>query len=145
MWHCLFFFSSRRRHTICSLVTGVQTCALPIYSRRPFSSTTIETLRRTSGRMSVARKPSARTISTTDQLPASATDTCTMRGSRARRGVDFLAERDLFREGDEVERVRLVIEVAVGARRRRRSEEQTSELQSLMRTTDAVFCLKKKK
>src|SRR3546814_670896 len=29
-----FFFSSRRRHTSCALVTGVQTCALPIYSRR---------------------------------------------------------------------------------------------------------------
>src|SRR3546814_12683908 len=27
-----FFFSSRRRHTRCALVTGVQTCALPIYS-----------------------------------------------------------------------------------------------------------------
>src|SRR3546814_10838738 len=27
---CLFFFSSRRRHTSCALVTGVQTCALPI-------------------------------------------------------------------------------------------------------------------
>src|SRR3546814_20941129 len=27
----LFFFSSRRRHTRCALVTGVQTCALPIY------------------------------------------------------------------------------------------------------------------
>src|SRR3546814_3305748 len=27
---CLFFFSSIRRHTICALVTGVQTCALPI-------------------------------------------------------------------------------------------------------------------
>src|SRR3546814_1246437 len=25
------FFSSRRRHTRCALVTGVQTCALPIY------------------------------------------------------------------------------------------------------------------
>src|SRR3546814_3607456 len=46
MWSCLccavsrlcalvalwfgFFFSSRRRHTRCALVTGVQTCALPI-------------------------------------------------------------------------------------------------------------------
>src|SRR3546814_785155 len=36
---CLFgcvstflFFSSRRRHTRCALVTGVQTCALPIYT-----------------------------------------------------------------------------------------------------------------
>src|SRR3546814_2182862 len=26
-----FFFASRRRHTSCALVTGVQTCALPIY------------------------------------------------------------------------------------------------------------------
>ena len=32
--HCLggfFFFSSRRRHTRSGRVTGVQTCALPIY------------------------------------------------------------------------------------------------------------------
>src|SRR3546814_2275728 len=37
----MFFFSSRRRHTRCALVTGVQTCALPIYSdylRSTFSS-----------------------------------------------------------------------------------------------------------
>src|SRR3546814_1172847 len=32
----MFFFSSRRRHTRCALVTGVQTCALPI-SRYPVS------------------------------------------------------------------------------------------------------------
>src|SRR3546814_5794631 len=31
---CLFFFSSRRRHTGCALVTGGQTCALPISSYR---------------------------------------------------------------------------------------------------------------
>src|SRR3546814_14770264 len=31
---CLFFVSSRRRHTRCALVTGVQTCALPICRRR---------------------------------------------------------------------------------------------------------------
>src|SRR3546814_6803397 len=29
---CIFFFSSRRRHTRCALVTGVQTCALPIFA-----------------------------------------------------------------------------------------------------------------
>src|SRR3546814_5809162 len=29
----MFFFSSRRRHTRCALVTGVQTCALPICLR----------------------------------------------------------------------------------------------------------------
>src|SRR3546814_199339 len=33
MHFCLcFFVSSRRRHTRCALVTGVQTCALPIYN-----------------------------------------------------------------------------------------------------------------
>src|SRR3546814_6746353 len=31
----IFFFSSRRRHTRCALVTGVQTCALPIFAWRP--------------------------------------------------------------------------------------------------------------
>src|SRR3546814_3023228 len=31
------FFSSRRRHTRCALVTGVQTCALPIYNQRKHS------------------------------------------------------------------------------------------------------------
>src|SRR3546814_2801000 len=29
----IIFFSSRRRHTRCALVTGVQTCALPICYR----------------------------------------------------------------------------------------------------------------
>src|SRR3546814_218025 len=33
-----FFFSSRRRHTICALVTGVQTCALPIWSVSSFAT-----------------------------------------------------------------------------------------------------------
>src|SRR3546814_3392483 len=42
-----FFFSSRRRHTRCALVTGVQTCALPIYfldymSRREHTALTSE-------------------------------------------------------------------------------------------------------
>src|SRR3546814_3063652 len=31
-----FFFSSRRRHTRCALVTGVQTCALPICAPHPY-------------------------------------------------------------------------------------------------------------
>src|SRR3546814_16905201 len=34
MW--CFFFSSRRRHTRCALVTGVQTCALPIFGGAQF-------------------------------------------------------------------------------------------------------------
>src|SRR3546814_10165287 len=33
-----FFFSNRRRHTSCALVTGVQTCALPILTSAPDSA-----------------------------------------------------------------------------------------------------------
>src|SRR3546814_9924641 len=44
----LFFFSSRRRHTRCALVTGVQTCALPIsVGQNAFSQ--IEVFRDTAG------------------------------------------------------------------------------------------------
>src|SRR3546814_6574487 len=34
-WYTCFFFSSRRRHTRVALVTGVQTCALPISLASP--------------------------------------------------------------------------------------------------------------
>src|SRR3546814_7860965 len=37
--YVFFFFSSRRRHTRCALVTGVQTCALPILWMGPVHST----------------------------------------------------------------------------------------------------------
>src|SRR3546814_1650420 len=33
----MFFFSSRRRHTRCALVTGVQTFALPIFAHVAFA------------------------------------------------------------------------------------------------------------
>src|SRR3546814_17013753 len=36
------FFSSRRRHTRCALVTGVQTCALPILSIKEISGRTYQ-------------------------------------------------------------------------------------------------------
>src|SRR3546814_5940535 len=41
-----FFFSSRRRHTRCALVTGVQTCALPICS----TSAAVQAARRSPSR-----------------------------------------------------------------------------------------------
>src|SRR3546814_5948871 len=37
-----FFFSSRYRHTRCALVTGVQTCALPIWSPGDAGMTVIQ-------------------------------------------------------------------------------------------------------
>src|SRR3546814_9315615 len=39
MYLVFFFFSSRRRHTRCALVTGVQTCALPISDEENRSAT----------------------------------------------------------------------------------------------------------
>src|SRR3546814_1821603 len=46
-----FFFSSRRRHTRCALVTGVQTCALPIcYDFRAMSRHRCRDIARLGGR-----------------------------------------------------------------------------------------------
>src|SRR3546814_992140 len=39
----IFFFSSRRRHTRCALVTGVQTCALPIFGNVEMTTQAVET------------------------------------------------------------------------------------------------------
>src|SRR3546814_2355243 len=106
-----FFFSSRRRHTRCALVTGVQTCALPI-SRRSCGPLGCRAHRRAG---SVADHPHPYQC----------------RGARFEPGRARSAARRR-RAG------------AGRARVGRRSEEHTSELQSLMRYSYAVFCLKKK-
>src|SRR3546814_1631901 len=108
----LFFFSSRRRHTRCALVTGVQTCALPILrgARLLIVDRWGESHDRDSHRLSA--QPGLCTAVRTGTAGHGTS------GSRQRR---------------------------TGAgRRERRSEEHTSELQSLMRISYAVFCLKKK-
>src|SRR3546814_4377913 len=125
----MFFFSSRRRHTRCALVTGVQTCALPIYPRLPILASK---RRMTSGLCwpkIVLRAKGA--------------------GGAGRHKSVGAAERAECRYG-RVRRERRAAEGAEGQSRRvrllrRRSEEHTSELQSLMRISYAVFCLKKKK
>src|SRR3546814_10463205 len=43
-FECFLFFSSRRRHTRCALVTGVQTCALPISTLIAFCKESVEGL-----------------------------------------------------------------------------------------------------
>src|SRR3546814_4635103 len=58
-------------------------------------------------------------------------DRCARRGKLPLRGERTQAEYELYAE--------------ISERRRERSEEHTSELQSLMRISYAVFCLKKKK
>src|SRR3546814_4539266 len=119
----VFFFSSRRRHTRCALVTGVQTCALPILTDRA---------RREGGRLGPgkARKRTDRPLIVDDVEDDG-------RAIDAREGAGrmeiALGGRSLAGPGRRDPRVAL-----------RRSEEHTSELQSLMRISYAVFCLKKK-
>src|SRR3546814_1639402 len=134
--YCIFFFffSSRRRHTRCALVTGVQTCALPILplAWAATRKLVLGGVTRTGGRIAVV------------ELPAIATGESTP--------VNLLVGRDLIG--------RYALDVDYDAHRFRllasgrlpftgvtapltRSEEHTYALQSLMRISYAVFCLTK--
>src|SRR3546814_11077674 len=53
----LFFFSSRRRHTRCALVTGVQTCALPICHHHPQARPVPDAPTAAQNRIAAARAP----------------------------------------------------------------------------------------
>src|SRR3546814_7836969 len=115
----MFFFSSRRRHTRCALVTGVQTCALPIYCRDCHRGS--------------------------DQRPRA--DAMARRG-----GCGWIVHGQLLAA---LASCRGAGRTMSGTRPCHwsirspatcgytRSEEHTSELQSLMRISYAVFCLKK--
>src|SRR3546814_4677199 len=124
-----FFFSSRRRHTICALVTGVQTCALPICSlssRRPAS---IQPCRRPREYWS---NNLAQATSRRAPFRASGTSACNLMSSSSELAMLKLYSADSAQD------------VAINEIQNR-SEEHTSELQSLMRISYAVFCLKNKK
>src|SRR3546814_5751508 len=121
----VFFFSSRRRHTRCALVTGVQTCALPIYLARPALYDAWHDF--------AAVKPSGETM------------TASIVGPVCETGDTFARDRLI----DKVESGDLAIFRSAGAygatMASTRSEEHKSELQSLMRISYAVLCWKKKK
>src|SRR3546814_8388907 len=113
----IFFFSSRRRHTRCALVTGVQTCAVPILSRTDMALIGGLAL------LSVA-------------LLFWATRDPVLAGG-------FLAGLAVAASGLLFVR-RLFPAAAAGeVAAPDKSAEHTSELQSLMRISYAVFCLKK--
>src|SRR3546814_9493324 len=130
-----FFFSSRRRHTRCALVTGVQTCALPILldvvARLTAGLDGLDELGQALGIEAVGRVEELQVglveIGDRDRLQFQAVP-------RQRVGSARL-------DGGDVAAALLVhlVEGHLG-----RSEEHTSELQSLMRISYAVFCLKKK-
>src|SRR3546814_7930534 len=70
---------------------------------------------------------------------------CRCAMARRFRGGSRSRWRSKAREVDRVGPCRTATEMLVMAMAARRSEEHTSELQSLMRSSYAVFCLKKKK
>src|SRR3546814_3071515 len=125
---CVFFFSSRRLHTMCALVTGVQTCALPISLARHRGWSGL--LRR---RFRGLFRGRARSLFRCCLLRRRFRGFFRRRGFRGRLRCRRLA---LAAGG------RLAAGAGLGGAR---SEEHTSELQSLMRISYAVFCFKKKK
>src|SRR3546814_9963130 len=149
----VFFFSSRRRHTRCALVTGVQTCALPIY-RWDFgaaSALLLPLIPKPSSAaafcaFSAEREPmitvrpalASRRAIAAPSLPVPPTTAIT---------ASFVITSSSFGGGHQ-RRGRLVncraLHRKAPCRPGDRSEEHTSELQSLMRISSAVFCLKKK-
>src|SRR3546814_6040187 len=135
-----FFFSSRRRHTRCALVTGVQTCALPI------SMTHLSSKRRSMlliaipalalivwGGWFLTHRDSGVETREATPLPVPATTVLVKR-------------RDMpnYLTGIGTVTARRTVTVRTRIDGQLRSEEHTSELQSLMRISYAVFCSKKK-
>src|SRR3546814_9434060 len=138
---CVFFVSSRRRHTRCALGTGVQTCALPISgaaSGEPPAPRSSSRCRLT------ATVPSVREAFC-DEIPEADDDFLSrFAGYRIDAGVGLLAEGLPIVAGRDLQgrRFELCHDFVRGPRRHGdgaevvepgRSEEHTSELQSLMR------------
>src|SRR3546814_7629724 len=133
-----FFFSSRRRHTRCALVTGVQTCALPICLDSP--TQLAETLFRTAGQL-LAREADGRRFRLIG-VGGSDLDSAAQADQPDLLDPGALQRAKVERAIDAV-RAKLGPQALIKGRSLGRSEEHTSELQSLMRISYAVFCLKK--
>src|SRR3546814_1604940 len=138
--YLFFFFSSRRRHTRCALVTGVQTCALPI-------SMITEVW------IGLHHAPAEELVEEQFQEcaaePIAPCEAQTLHLRIAHRAVLFIRGRQdlraaVFADHLRHDKARVVLEpFAELTRELGRSEEHTSELQSLMRISYAVFCLQK--
>src|SRR3546814_7139712 len=147
-----FFFSSRRRHTRCALVTGVQTCALPICTdfgdQEPSVDEIVKELQSkpaegVEGVQTRSLRPGA-AVATKAAAPASASISLQ---------VQFGFNSSQIEGGSLQTMQNLAAALASPQLQDRsftvightdRSEEHTSKLQSLMRISYAVFCLKKK-
>src|SRR3546814_3419264 len=128
----LFFCSSRRRHTRCALVTGVQTCALPIFHRQRQ-----QLLHRNCAEGAQHEQGAMREVhhaeGAEDERQAESDQSV---GTALIEPVENLQKDSVHQQ---------LPMTLLPPRRATRSEEHTSELQSLLRISYAVFCLKKKK
>src|SRR3546814_8837572 len=120
----VFFFSSRRRHTSCALVTGVQTCALPI-SRVTAPLLTAAPHLEVVGRLGVGL------------------DNIDMAACRAS-GLQVFPATGANDQAVAAYVVAAALLLLRGDYHAGRSEEHPTELQSLIRNSNAVFCWKKK-
>src|SRR3546814_10506820 len=146
-----FFFSSRRRHTRCALVTGVQTCALPIWGRRRFAQRCrnkafsgprlrggdagCSALLTIAGGVRPEELGANRSPPATEPWFSLCPPPVCDRGRTRRKRMSARECRSTGRP-DGKNRLRRSM-TRTGAR----SEEPTSELPLLMRTSYAVFCL----
>src|SRR3546814_7114314 len=142
----LFFFSSRRRHTICALVTGVQTCALPI-PPPPLTTTHVGAdfmidVVKSLGIDYIAANPGSSFRGLHESLinyggnTAPELLTCLHEETSVAMAVGYARATG--------KPIGVFVHSTVGLQHASmRSEEHTSELQSLMRISYAVFCLKK--
>src|SRR3546814_9175887 len=139
MFICIFCFcfSSRRLHTSCALVTGVQTCALPILSAE------IEAAQ-AAGDPDLGdtyywhwlKALEGLVLDRTDltaERPASRRDALARAAQRAPHGEPILLPEDARA---------YAARLGHNASARLRSDANTSGLQSLMRVSSPVFCLK---
>src|SRR3546814_1141922 len=133
---CFVFLASRRRHTRWALVTGVQTFALPI----SLIVCRVDNHGQRTANFCLKLGGADRGRFFHDSLIALFLD---FFGNRVGQGICRCALDRFEAEGSNAVELRFIqpIEKILEIR----SEEHTSELQSLMRISYAVFCLKKKK
>src|SRR3546814_7213025 len=137
-----FFFSSRRRHTRCALVTGVQTCALPIYNAGitdPNDAAWDESVFRRILDVNLI----SQFLCMKYQIPH-----MIKRGRGAIVNMSsvqgLVSQADPILQGYTASKHAIIgLTKAAALQYAKRSEEHTSELQSLMRLSYAVFSLKK--
>src|SRR3546814_2713353 len=133
------FFSSRRRHTRCALVTGVHTCALPISGDSIAKARRVDDVNRgerSAGTRIVAFAYVVRDVAFEDR----SVEPYGVLSDVIKRVSGHVRAGSCSRCIEEHTRLHLVNRGVCGVRLR--SEEHTSELQSLMRISYAVFCLK---